>query len=130
MNTGIIQLSQSFDLRFDWLALAGKKKALVFSPTLATTDVEKKVPERHRYGMSDPSGFQSEKEKHQDFQPTKKRCTKLSTFKGKQTLLSFRSRRHFTEVLLLEDYFEEVCSENTENMKWAVLTMDCVARTA
>ena len=39
----------------------------MFSPTLATVGVNKKVPERHKYGMSHPSGFESEKEKDCDF---------------------------------------------------------------
>ena len=64
--------------------MAGKKKALVFSSTLATFGVDK-VPERRKYGMSDPSGLESEKEKDCDFQPTKKWRTKPSASKGKQS---------------------------------------------
>ena len=72
---------------FDWLYVdpAGKKKALVFSPTLATVGVDKKVPERCKYVTSHPGGFEREKEKDRNFQPTKKQCTKLSASKGKQS---------------------------------------------
>ena len=44
------------------MAAAMKKKVLVISPTLATIGVNKKVLERRKYGMSDPSGFESERE--------------------------------------------------------------------
>ena len=56
----------------------------MFCPTLATVGVDKKVPEICKYGMSHPSGFESE---NRDFQPTKKRCTKPSVSKGKQSTL-------------------------------------------
>ena len=49
------------------------------------------------------SGFESEKEED-NFQPSNKRHTKSSS-KIKQG----------TEAISLEDYFKEVCSENTEN---------------
>ena len=42
------------------------------------------MPERRKYGVSDRSVFESEKEKAEDFQPTKKYCTKPSVPKGKQ----------------------------------------------
>ena len=58
---------------------------LVFSPTLATVGVHKKVPERRKYGMSHLSSFESEKEKDRDFQPTKKRRIKPSASKGNQS---------------------------------------------
>ena len=53
------------------MAAAAGKKAPVLSLTLATFSV-KKVPERRKYGMSDRSVIESEKEKVEDFQPTKK----------------------------------------------------------
>ena len=57
----------------------------MFSPTLANIGVDKKVPERRKYGMSHPNGFESEKEKDHDFQPTEKwHTTRPSAFKGKQ----------------------------------------------
>ena len=65
------------------MAAAARKKALMLSLTLATFSVDKKVPERHKYGMSDRSIFESEKEED-DFQPTKKHRTKPSAPKGKQ----------------------------------------------
>ena len=34
------------------MAVAVKKKALVLSPAFATIKVDKKVPERHKYGIS------------------------------------------------------------------------------
>ena len=49
------------------MAAAAGKKALVLSLTLATFSVEKKVSEKRKYGMSDRSVFESEKEKD-DFQ--------------------------------------------------------------
>ena len=63
------------------MAAAARKKALVLSLTLATFSVDKKVQERRKYGMSDQSVFESEKEEG-DFQPTKKRRTKPSARKG------------------------------------------------
>ena len=66
------------------VAAAARKKALVLSLTLATFSVENKVPERRKYRMIDRSVFDSEKEKAEDFQPTKKRPTKPSAPKGKQ----------------------------------------------
>ena len=62
------------ELNAEWLEEA-RKKAPVLSLTLATFSVEK-VPERRKYGMSDRSVFESEKEKAEDFQPTKKCRTK------------------------------------------------------
>ena len=50
------------------MAAAAGKKALVLSLTLATFSVEKKVSERRKYGMSDRSVFESEKEKEDDLQ--------------------------------------------------------------
>ena len=44
------------------MAAATKKKALVFSPILATVGVDKKVPERRKYGISDWNGFEEEKD--------------------------------------------------------------------
>ena len=64
------------------MAATVRKKALVISLTLATSRVDKKMPERHKYGMSDRSVFESKKDKDNDFQPTKKRCTKLSASKA------------------------------------------------
>ena len=64
------------------MAAAVRKKALVISLTLATSHVDKKVPERHEYWMSHWSIFESEKDKDDDFQPTKKRCTKPSVSKA------------------------------------------------
>ena len=47
-----------------------KKKAGVISPSLlANVDVNKKVPERFKLGMSDWSDSESEKENNDDFQP-------------------------------------------------------------
>ena len=54
------------------MAAAARKKALVLSLTLATFSVEKKVSERRKYGMSDQSVFESEKEKEDDFQHTRR----------------------------------------------------------
>ena len=65
------------------MAEAVRKKPLVLSLTLATFSVEKKVPERRKYGMSDQSVVASKKEKAEDFQPKKKRRTKPSAPKGK-----------------------------------------------
>ena len=65
------------------MAAAARKKALVLCLTLATFSVDKKVQERRKYGMSDQSVFESEKEKD-GFQPTKKCRTKPSAPKGKQ----------------------------------------------
>ena len=50
------------------------------------------VPERCKYAMSDRTGFESEKEKDDNLQPTKKQCTKLSAPKEKQgtSLNSYR----------------------------------------
>ena len=64
------------------MAAAVRRKTLVLSLTLATFSVDKKVQERRKYGMSDRSVFESEKEED-DFQPTKKHRTKLSAPKGK-----------------------------------------------
>lgn len=55
--------------------MAVKKKALMLSPAFATINVVKKVPERHKYGISDQSIFEHEREED-DFQPTKKQHTK------------------------------------------------------
>ena len=55
----------------------------MLSLTLPTFRVDKKVQEGRKYGMSDRSVFESEREED-DFQPTKKRRTKLSLSKGKQ----------------------------------------------
>ena len=63
------------------MAAAARKTALVLSLTFS---VKKKVPERRKYRMSDRSVFESEKEKAEDFQPTKKHRTKPSAPKGKQ----------------------------------------------
>ena len=52
--------------------------------TLATFSVEKNVPERRKYGMSDRNVSESKKQKAEDFQPTKKWHTKPSAPKGKQ----------------------------------------------
>ena len=46
---------------------AARNKALVLSFTLATFSVDKKAPERRKYGRSDWSIFESEKEKAEDF---------------------------------------------------------------
>ena len=48
----------------------------MLSLTLPTFRVDKKVQEGRKYGMSDRSVFENERE--DDFQPTKKRRTKLS----------------------------------------------------
>ena len=50
------------------MVAAVRKKALVLSLTLPTVNVEKKVSERRKYGMSDRSVFESEKEKEDNFQ--------------------------------------------------------------
>ena len=63
------------------MTAAARKKALVISLTLAASHVDKKVPERHEYGMSHRSVFESEKDKDDDFQPTKKHRTKPSVSK-------------------------------------------------
>ena len=44
------------------MAAAAEKKVLVFSPTLATVGINKVVPERCKYGMTDQSVLESEKE--------------------------------------------------------------------
>ena len=54
------------------MAAAARKKALLLSLALATFSFDKKVPEKRKYGISDRSVFESEKEKEDDFQPTKK----------------------------------------------------------
>ena len=86
------------------MAAAARKKALVISLTLATFSVDKKAPERHKYRMSDWSVFGSEKDKDDNFQPTKKRCTKPSASKVQEA-----------EVISLEECFKEVCFENTDD---------------
>ena len=70
------------ELNVEWLQQQGRKRSL--SLTLATFSVKKKVPERRKNGISDRSIFESEKEKAEDLQPTKKRHTKPSAPKGKQ----------------------------------------------
>ena len=55
--------------------MAVKKKALVLSPAFATVNVDKKVPERHKYGISNQRVFECEREED-DFQPTKKQHMK------------------------------------------------------
>ena len=62
------------------MAVAVKKKAPVLSPAFATINVDKKVPERHKYWISDQSVFEHEREED-DFQPTKKQHTKPGCFK-------------------------------------------------
>ena len=93
--------------------MAGKKKALVFSPTLATFGVDK-VPERRKYGMSDPSGLESEKEKDCDFQPTKKWRMKRSASKGKQST----SLKHYCWKTISKGYAPKI----PRTQKWAVST--------
>ena len=66
------------------MTAAARKKAPMLSLTSATFSVEKKVSERRKYGMSDWSVPESEKEKAEDFKPTKKWRTKPSAPKGKQ----------------------------------------------
>ena len=43
------------------MAVAVKKKALMLSPAFATINVDKEVPERHKYGISDQSVFERER---------------------------------------------------------------------
>ena len=69
------------------MAAAAKKKAFVLFPTLAIVSVDKKVPERCKYAISNRSGFKSEKKKEDDLQPTKKWHMKSSAPKGKQGTL-------------------------------------------
>ena len=83
----------------------------MLSLNLATFSVEK-VPERCKYGMSDWSVFDSEKEK-EDFQPTKKRPTKPSAPKGKQR--SMLKRYHWKSIL--KGYVLKILTT-----QWAVLT--------
>lgn len=49
------------------MAAAASKKAFVISLTLATFSVNKQVQERHKYGMSDWSVFESEKRRRTIF---------------------------------------------------------------
>jgi len=66
-----------------------------------------KVPERRKYGMSNRSVFESEKEKAEDFQPTvKKWCTKPSAPKATptRTLVSVQRPRRFFDMGEFEDY--------------------------
>ena len=84
------------------MAAAARKKALVLSLTLATVSVEKKVSERRKYGMSDRSIFESEKEED-DFQPTKKHHTKPSVPKRKLKRYCWKSN------------LKGICSENTDD---------------
>ena len=88
---------------------------LVFFPTLATVGVDKKVPERRKYGMSHPSGFESEKEKDRDFQPTKKQRMKPSGFRPTVSLTALRCSRDTTHCLKVETvhFVFSVFSEHT-----------------
>ena len=89
------------------MAAAARKKALMLSLTLANFSVEN----RHKYGMSDRSVFDSEKEKAEDFQPTKKRCTKPSAPKGKQ-----RSKvKHYRWKSISKGYVPKI-----SKTQWAV----------
>ena len=66
------------------------------------------MPERLKYGMSDWSIFESEKEKAEDFQPTKICRTKPSAPKGKQ-----RSKlKRYCWKSISKEY---ICSENNDN---------------
>ena len=69
--------------------------------------------------MGDWSIFASEKEKEDDFQPTKKRRTKLSTPKGKQR--SKLKVYHWRSILKGYMYVPKILTT-----QWAV--SDCVAR--
>ena len=101
------------------MAAAARKKALMLSLTLATFCVKKKVPERHKYGMSDWSVFESEKEKVKDFHPTKKRPTKPSAPKGKQ-----RSKlKCYRWKSILKGYVPKI-----PMTQWAVLTYNGLCR--
>ena len=95
------------------MAAAARKTALVLSLTFS---VKKKVPERRKYRMSDRSVFESEKEKAEDFQPTKKWRTKPSAPKGKQRskLKRYRWRSMFRKYRRHSRQFRR--------------TMDCVTR--
>ena len=101
------------------MAAAARKKALVLSLTL--TFSAEKVPERRKYGMSDWRIFESEKEEAEDFQPTKKCCTKLSAPKGK--LHSKLMRNH-----CMEEYFEGGYVPKIPTTQWAISTYNGLCR--
>jgi len=96
-------------------AAAARKTALVLSLTFS---VEKKVPERRKYGMSDRSVFESEKEKAEDFQPTKKHWTKQSAPKGKQR----RQLKHYCWKSISKRYAPKIPTQ------WAVSTYNGLCR--
>ena len=102
------------------MAAAARKKALMLSLTLATFSVKKKVPERHKYGMSDWSVFESKKEKVKDFQPTKKRPTKPSAPKGKQ----YSKLKHYCWKSILKGYVPKI-----PTTQWAVSTYNGLCHT-
>ena len=73
---------------------ATKKKVCVISlPLLANVNVDKKVPEWFKLGVSDWNDSESEKENDNNFQPSKKRRVKLSAPKGKQCFAQVVYRR-------------------------------------
>ena len=99
------------------MTVAVRKKAPVLSLTSATFSVEMKVSERRKYGMSDWSVSESEKEKAEDYKgPTKKWHTKPSAPKGKQRskLKRYRWRSMFRKYRRHSGQFRR--------------TMDCVTR--
>ena len=85
-----------------------------------TFSVEKKVPERRKYGMSDRSLFESEKEKVEDFQPTKKHQTKLSAPKEKQR----RQLKCYRWKSISKGYAPKILTT-----QWAVSTYNGLCRT-
>ena len=103
------------------MAAAARKKALVLSLTLATFSVDKKVQGRRKYGLSDQSVFESEKEED-NFQPTKKCRTKPPAPKGKQrSKLKSISKGYVPKILLHSGQFRRTMDCRTRNQHSAVL---------
>ena len=97
------------------MAAAARETVLVLSLTFSA---EKKVPERRKYGMSDRSVFESEKEKAEDFQPTKKHWTKPSAPKGKQR----RQLKRYRWKSISKGYAPKIPTQ------WAVSTYNGLCR--
>ena len=96
------------------MAAAARKTALVLSLTFS---VEKKVPERRKYGMSDRSVFESEKEKAEDL-TYKETRTKPSAPKGKQR----RQLKRYRWKSISKGYAPKIPTQ------WAVSTYNGLCR--
>ena len=75
------------------IAATKKKVCVICLPLLANVNVNKKVPEWFKLGVSDWNDSESEKENDNNFQPSKKRRMKLSAPKGKQCFAQVVYRR-------------------------------------